>query len=132
MAFAKGTSGNPLGRPIGVRDRRTALRDALEGRGEELLDKAVQRALEGDSAILSALLSKLIPRLKPESPSLGWSVASGRASAQAKAIVDAALNGEISPTTASEMLQAIAHAIQIDVHDQFLDRIERLEKKILA
>jgi len=64
--FQKGESGNPLGRPRGVQDRRTALRRALEGRADELLAKAVEEALKGNSGVLIALLSRLIPNLKPE------------------------------------------------------------------
>lgn len=129
MAFSKGASGNPLGRPVGIKDRRAALRDALEGRGKELLEKAVEKALEGDTAILNTLLSKVIPSLKPESVPVGLFVDAGRPSAQASALVNAALNGEISPTAASELLQALAHAARISATDEFLERIERLEKK---
>jgi len=130
--FQKGESGNPHGRPRGVQDRRTALRRALEGRADELLAKAVEEALTGNSAVLVALLSRLIPSLKPETVFLQKVNPEGTLSEQAAQIVSSALAGQISPSTASELLASLANAQRIKEADELEVRIDRLERIIHA
>ena len=130
--FQKGVSGNPAGRPVGIRDRRTALREALESRGEELLSKAVEKALEGDAAILLALLSKLVPKLKPESIFITNSVEVGSLTERAEHLVSKALSGAISPTVAAELLQALACAAKVRDSDELIERVRRLEGQLSA
>lgn len=64
MAFVKGKSGNPLGRPKGVQDKRTILRSYLEPHAEALINKAVSMALDGDTTALKLCLERLIPSMK--------------------------------------------------------------------
>lgn len=130
--FQKGESGNPLGRPRGVQDRRTALRRALEGRADELLAKAVEEALKGNSEVLIALLSRLIPNLKPESAFLENVSPEGALSEQAAQIVSSTLAGQISPSTASELLGSLVNAQRIKEADELEVRIDRLERIIHA
>lgn len=130
--FQKGESGNPQGRPRGVQDRRTALRRALEGRADELLAKAVEEALKGNTAVLVALLSRLIPNAKPESTFLENTNPDGTMSEQAAQIVSSALAGQISPSTASELLGSISGALRIKEADELAERIDRLERIIHA
>jgi Family of unknown function (DUF5681) len=60
--FGPGQSGNPNGRPKGARNRVTRAVEALiDGQGEALGAKAVEKALQGDSPMLRALLSTLVP-----------------------------------------------------------------------
>lgn len=132
MTFQKGVSGNPAGRPVGVRDRRTALREALESRGEELLSKAVERALGGDTTVLIALLSKVIPRIKPESVAIENNISGRSPTEQATAIVSSALSGNLAPSIASELLQSLACAVKVREADELLSRIERLEDSFYA
>jgi len=130
--FQKGESGNPHGRPRGVQDRRTALRRALEGRADELLAKAVEEALKGNSAVLIFLLSRLIPNVKPESTFLESANPEGTLSEQAAQIVSSALAGQISLSTASELLASLANAQRIKEADELEARIGRLERIIHA
>jgi hypothetical protein len=65
MPFQKGTSGNPAGRPKGVPDRRHLVRDLLIPEAPNLISKAVQLALQGDTVMLKACLDKLIPNARP-------------------------------------------------------------------
>jgi len=132
MTFQKGVSGKSAGRPVGVRDRRTALREALECRGEELLSKAVERALGGDTAILLALMSKLVPKLKPESSFITNSVEVGSLTERAEQLVSKALSGAISPTVAAELLQALACTARVRDSDELMERVRRLEGQLGA
>ena len=50
MKYTKGKSGNPKGRPRGIRDKRVELRSLLEPHAAELVQKAVELAKDGDSA----------------------------------------------------------------------------------
>jgi hypothetical protein len=60
--FQPGQSGNPNGRPKGARNRVTRAVEALiDGQGEALGAKAVEKGLQGDSPMLRALLSTLVP-----------------------------------------------------------------------
>ena len=60
--FAKGTSGNPAGRPAGSRNKSTLLFEALlEGEGERLIRKAISLALAGDVRALALCLERLAP-----------------------------------------------------------------------
>jgi hypothetical protein len=128
--FQKGVSGNPAGRPVGVKDRRTALREVLECRGEELLSKAVERALEGDTAVLITLLSKIIPRLKPESLVIESPIVGSNPFEQATALVASTLSGKIAPSVAAELMQSLANAVRIEEACELRARIEALESRL--
>lgn len=66
MSFEKGESGNPKGRPVGIPDKRTKLRNLLQIHAQELTQKVVELALAGDVNALRLCLERLIPRLRSE------------------------------------------------------------------
>jgi hypothetical protein len=58
--FKPGQSGNPLGRPKGVRNRATVAAEALlEGEAEALTRKAIELALAGDPTALRLCLERI-------------------------------------------------------------------------
>jgi hypothetical protein len=60
--FAKGTSGNPSGRPPGSRNQSTILYEQLlEGGAEELIKKAIELGKGGDVKALALCLDRLLP-----------------------------------------------------------------------
>ncbi|HJU19640.1 MAG TPA: DUF5681 domain-containing protein [Stellaceae bacterium] len=60
--FAKGCSGNPAGRPPGLRNRAIrAVETLLDGEAENLTRKAVALALDGNPAALRLCLERLLP-----------------------------------------------------------------------
>lgn len=60
--WRKGQSGNPRGRPAGVRNRATiAVEALLDGEAESLTRKAVDLALEGDTIALRLCLDRIAP-----------------------------------------------------------------------
>jgi hypothetical protein len=63
MPFSKGESGNPAGRPIGSRNRKALLMEQLlEGDGEGLARRVIEKAMQGDTPALNACLDRLLPR----------------------------------------------------------------------
>jgi Family of unknown function (DUF5681) len=63
--WGKGRSGNPSGKPKGVRSRFTLAAEALlEGEAERLTRKAVELALAGDTVALRLCLDRLLPPRK--------------------------------------------------------------------
>lgn len=130
--FQKGESGNPLGRPRGIQDRRATLRAALEGRADELLATAVEKALSGDTAVLIALLSKLIPRVKPESLPLAIPIEGVTPTEKTSVILDSVFSGALAPSLALELLCGLESGERIREADDIRIRVEMLEKKFGA
>jgi Family of unknown function (DUF5681) len=65
MAFSKGQSGNPAGKPPGARHRATMAAEALlDGEVQALTRKAIERALEGDGVALRLCLERILPARK--------------------------------------------------------------------
>jgi hypothetical protein len=96
--FKKGQSGNPKGRPKGATDRRGALRELLEPHAPELVEKAVELALEGDATALRMCLDRLIPSLPADSsPVVLGPVADNNPTKAGEAILAQAFSGTISP-----------------------------------
>src|SRR5437588_4649054 len=65
MPFQPGQSGNPAGRPIGARNRKTLLMEALlEDDGEDLTRRLVEKALTGDATAMRMCMERLLPRMR--------------------------------------------------------------------
>ncbi|HEN5539392.1 TPA: DUF5681 domain-containing protein [Legionella pneumophila] len=64
MKFKPGESGNPSGRPKGSRNTQTRLIKLLEPHAEQLINKMVEKALEGDPNALRLCIERLLPKAK--------------------------------------------------------------------
>jgi len=63
--FKPGQSGNPSGRPHGSRNKATlALEAILDGEGEAITRKVIEKALEGDTTALRLCLERIYPPRK--------------------------------------------------------------------
>jgi len=117
--FEPGKSGNPNGRPKGARNRVTRAVEALiEGQGEALGAKAVEKALQGDSTMLRALLSTLVPLRRERTVEFDLPKIESAADARkaSSAVIAACAAGKLSPREASEIMQLIlTHVRAIEV-----------------
>src|SRR5215468_11032118 len=104
--FEKGESGNPSGRPSGIRDKRLAMRDLLLPHAPELVTKAVEMALAGDTAALRVCLDRLIPPAKSRDDPVELRAMTGSLTDNSRAVVDALAKGELTPEEAATVLQA--------------------------
>jgi len=125
--FKPGKSGNPKGRPKGARDKRTELRSLLEPHSKELVEKVVELAIGGDTTALRLCLERLIPPFRSQEQSITLDNMNGGLTAQGRQIILAMGNGELSPSDASSMLQALASQARLSEVDELERRISKLE-----
>lgn len=66
MKFQPGKSGNPAGRPKGIIDKRTKLRELLEVHAEEIISKLAELAKSGEPNALRLCIERLLPKTRLE------------------------------------------------------------------
>ena len=128
--WPKGVSGNPAGRKPGAE----RVRQLLEPKRDELINKAVELALAGDVTALRICIDRLAPPPRAEAAPIKIpGVMSSKTPAEnARAIVGAAGKGLISTDNAAMMLGAIANAAKIIEVDELAVRIAALENADLV
>src|SRR3954451_4585561 len=110
MAFQKGESGNPQGKPMGTRHRVTmAAEILLEGEAEAITRKAIELAKAGDGPALRLCMDRIFPARKdrPVRFKLPRLEKVGDAVAANAALVAAVAGGELSPSEAAELAKVI-------------------------
>lgn len=97
--FQPGQSGNPTGRPKGIKDRRVVMRDLFQPHASELIGKAIKLALSGDTTALRICIDRVVPPVKEEPivvtlPTIAGPEDCTRAQA---AVLNAVAAGEVLP-----------------------------------
>lgn len=129
MRFKSGQSGNPAGKPIGAKDKRTALRGLLQPHADALVKKAVELALAGDTTALRICIDRCIPTIKAKDAPIGISGLTGSLAEQGQAVLSAMAAGEITPDEANSVMAAIAAQVRIVEADELEKRIAALEER---
>ena len=112
--FKPGQSGNPAGRPKGACTKQlTALREAAD----KVLPLVVERALTGDFESQRLIIDKAIPKAKSMSPAESFDLPEGNLLKQIQTVLQQVANGELSPTTASEIVGMISTAAKVEEID---------------
>jgi hypothetical protein len=127
MAFTKGKSGNPAGRPRGAKDKRTELRELLKPHAPQLIQRLVEEALDGDVSALRICLDKLIPNIRPKDEALNLPL-TGNLTQQGKKIIRAIGNGTVTPSESSTVMCILQAQAKLVESDELILRIERLEE----
>jgi hypothetical protein len=128
MAFEKGISGNPVGRPGGIKDRRVKFRELLEPHAPQLVEKVVQLALEGDTTALRLCLERVCPPIKAQSEPVKLGKLTGTLAERGQKIIAAMGKGIVAPSEASAALQALATQARIQEIDELERRVAVLEE----
>jgi hypothetical protein len=128
--FKPGQSGNPAGKPKGARNKATLAAQALlEGEAQGIARKAVEMALAGDGAALRLCLERVVPSLKSVAPPV--CVDAGGANSltgQARALLAAALTGEVAPDVAASLIGALGTTARVEEVESLRERLEALER----
>ena len=130
--FVKGQSGNPNGRPEGSRNRATILAQVLlDGQAEELIQKCVQMALDGDSTAMRLCIERLVPPRKDRPVNLDLpQMECVEDTIKAMAVISSGVaDGELTPSEGqvlSGMVENYRKAIETT---ELEERISNLEKR---
>jgi len=129
--FHPGQSGNPQGRPAGREDKRNRLRALLAPHAPALIEKAVEKALEGDAAALRLCLERIIPamRSREEAIPLPGIVIGGSLADQGRAVLSEMSAGTLTPSEASNVLSALSAQSKLIEMDELEQRIAALERR---
>lgn len=113
MQFEKGRSGNEAGRPRGIQDRRVAMRQLLEPHAPELIAKAVEKALEGDTTALRICIDRIIPAAKAKDEPILLPAFTGDAAEDGKTVLKELAEGRLGPDDANAVMSALAAQVRI-------------------
>lgn len=130
--FTKGQSGNPAGKPRGCRHRASRAAQALlDGEVEALTRKAVEKALEGDTAALRLCLERICPPMK-ERPlqtalKLPATITTQNAPQVFATILKAVASGGICPGEGESLQRMVQLYLNAVEYTDLTRRIEDLE-----
>jgi hypothetical protein len=131
--YKPGQSGNPSGRPKGS-GKSAKLRALLEPHAPELVQKAMELALEGDTTALRLCLERLVPPLKGRDETIKVQGLQGCSSLveQGQALIDAMAGGVATPREVATMMQAVAAQAKIIEIEELEKRVAMLEASQVA
>jgi hypothetical protein len=129
MKWQEGESGNPAGRPPGIRDKRTAMRELLQPHAEDLVAKVVELAKAGDTTALRICIDRLIPPVKARDEPVQLPALTDSLADSGRVILQAMADERLTPEEAAHILQALSTQARIVETDELERRIAALEGK---
>ena|ERR1700730_7047696 len=128
--FVLGKSGNPIGRPVGARNKTTLAVEALfDGEAEALTRKAVEMAKAGDVTAMRLCLERIVPARKdrPVNFALPPIKSASDLVKAIEAVAAAVANGELTLSEAGEMSKIVDSFMRAVELTEFEDRLSKLE-----
>lgn len=128
--FKKGKSGNPAGKPSGLRHKATrAVEGLLNGEAEAITRKAIEAALEGDMTAIRLVLDRVAParRDRPITADLPQLSNVSDASQLCLEVLRATVEGKITPEESVKLASVVDVYRKVVEAAEFERRIEALE-----
>ena len=135
MPFQPGQSGNPAGRPLGARNKRTILIESMfENEADAVVRRTIEQAKEGNVGAIRIIIDRLSPRPKDSSiafklPPLDTCEDSVAALSSIAAAVG---TGELTPSEAQALSQVVERHLRAIESATFEKRLEQLEREAEA
>ncbi|NEV64130.1 DUF5681 domain-containing protein [Thiorhodococcus minor] len=126
MAFKKGQSGNPKGRPKGIVCQ-AKLRAAILKDIPDIIETLVKAAKDGDTQAAKLLMDRSIPAIKPTSEPTTFKMGETLAES-GQAILEAVATGKMSTDQGTALMQALAGLARVTEVTELEQRIAALEQ----
>jgi len=125
--YRKGVSGNPSGRPPGIKDRRVEWRKELTAELPAILSKLVEQAKEGDTVAAGLILSRCAAPLRAVGEAVTFALPEGGLSDAGRGILAAIAAGQLAPDTGASLVAALSQLGTVIKGDELARRIAALE-----
>lgn len=126
MQFTKGVSGNPAGRPKGIKDKRHRYAESIESMIPEVLESVFQKAIAGDMTAAKMLLDRSLPTKRPEQERVQIPIKENTA-LNAREVLQSVFDGEVSPDVGASLLASITGVLKAVEVEELARRIDMLE-----
>src|ERR1700747_3234616 len=126
MQFQPGQSGNPAGRPLGSRNKKTlAVEAAFDERAEEILNDVIGRAKEGEKTAMRLCMERILAPKRERPITIDLPVIETPSDARkALAVITAELGeGGITLGEATKLIALIDRMVRL------IERVAKLEQK---
>lgn len=127
--FAKGSSGNPRGRPPMLSPE---LRERLDKATPEIIDKILEKALNGDLAAAKVILDRTAPIPKQSLATInipGIDSSERSLSGKAELVLNSIATAECPPDVGISIIQALKGLSALKEFDEIEKRLTALEAK---
>ena len=125
MKFQKGQSGNPAGRPRGIKDRRIAIGEKYRNM---VWKKIIELAMQGDVRALQMAADRCLPKLKSEFEKVTLPKFKN-AKGYADEIVRQVAAGNIAPNVGRDLLELATQQVSLTDLEELQRRIQEIENE---
>lgn len=128
--WAKGTGGNPAGRPVGIKNPQALLQHALDDAGAypTIVAQVIGKAKAGDLVAAKMVMDRVHATQRPVALPVAFALDTTQPlDVQAASVVDAVARGELTPADAQTVLQCLTMQASIAQAADLEERLRKLE-----
>ena len=126
--FVKGNKASP-GRPPG-QSKVAELREKMAQDIDAVIGIVRKQALAGDPQAIRMMLDRILPSLRPVELPTQLDLPTCNLAHQAQAVVQAVAAGDIAPSQAAQVMNALSGVARIQETTDLLERITKLEQSL--